>query len=601
MKHTSYLFIFSKPFEKTNISKGELISLIELQKRDAIIREYLVEDYEKKCGPLDLNYIDNYNFEDGITYVLFLSQSAIVICGFEINISEIIRRSGYIQSCGKLLFLSKWESISINYLKERIEQFCIKESAWYNTVFYKHSENQIQNKLDSLLIDDKRYHIKDQSFNPAVEKLQSELKIKQQELRLPFKQENIFIVLEKVKLYDHSMLSNLYEDRNVVDYGLCYLSEMKKDNPIHEMDDLKELKPYWAGIYTTPHRLMNAMLNLAKVGENSIVVDPFCHTGTLAIEASQLGCKVIASDIVGTMGASDNYNFLCNGSKNFEKLTNEIEKHLDNAILTSSLNGIISENIELNGHGLPITIEEVPDSVAKMKLSERLYFYILRRYGMETLRGADIDAQDYKSFVKDYIYKSSGSKDLPSYRLYMQQFACFENAYIDKGIPLVEINSSNENIFIDSYYKSSRMGYINIKPDHIPSFMKNDICGEDNYNIKESSVDAVVTDPPYGYGEDLSKDKIRSIYQALVEKSIKWLKPQGYLVICALDKVKTGRTENLLFTEDILKIVNLTTKRNEVSYIISDIPYTSNHLRNLFYWKSKFALNRTILCLQILK
>lgn len=599
MVQNSYLFVFSKPFEKTDISKGELVSLIELQKKDVVIRVNLIEEYEDKFGKLNFFKKTSDLCDKNITYILFLSQSAIVICNFEINIKEIIRRSGYIHSCGKFLFLSKWEDLSVENLRDNIVDFCKTENAWHSTVFYKYSDNKIQNKLEPLIIDDTRYHIKNQSFNIAVGKLESELKQKQQELRLKYKQEHIFIFLEKVKVNENSILSNLYEDRNIVDYSICYLSQYKKDNPIHEMDDFKELKPYWAGIFTTPHRLMNAMLNIAKVDEKSIVVDPFCHTGTLAIEASQIGCKVIVSDICGTNGAKDNYDFLCKGAKNFKSLVNKIEKHLEDDSLTMNFKNIISDNIKLNEQGLPETKGDIIDLIPV--LSERLYFYILRRYNMEIHRGAELGTDNYKDYVKGYIEKFSNGKLLPSYRLFTNQFVCFEEEHKRIGIPLVSINTSNENFFTDSFYKSNRIGYINKSKRKKPKFMKNDICDDDNYNISESSVDAVITDPPYGYGEDLSIKQVEKIYTSLINKAIKWLKPKGFLIFCALDKVKTGRKENLLFTENILDIVSVVSKKNQVDFVLNDILLTSNHLKNVYYWKSKYALNRSIICLQILK
>ena len=340
MFKNNFLFVFTKPIERTDISKGELISLIELQKSDAVIRVESYDIYESKF--LEPNGIDTD--EEDFTYIFFLSQSAIVTSNFDFDIEEIIRRSGYIHSCGKFIFSTKWADLSIQKIEEEVVAFCTKEKYWHKTVFYKASENRIKSKLEALLIDDSRYHIKNQSFHFAADSLETNLNQRQGKLKLPYKSEHIFIILEKLKVNDNTMLSGLYEGRDIVDYSVCYLSEYKKDNPIHEMDDLKELKPFWAGIFTTPHRLMNAMLNIAKVDENSTILDPFCHTGTLVIEASQIGCNIIACDLMGGNGAKDNYDFFCKGAENFLTLVEEINSHIIDKKLNAKFKKIIDNN-----------------------------------------------------------------------------------------------------------------------------------------------------------------------------------------------------------------------------------------------------------------
>ncbi|KJF41833.1 site-specific DNA-methyltransferase [Draconibacterium sediminis] len=601
MAHNSYLFVFNRSFEKTDISKGELISLLELQQKDVLIRTKTVEELTSEGNRISFNNQIFVDENKDFTYIIFLSQSAIVLSSFKFDIKDIIRRSGYIHSCGKFLFISKWADLQIDDILEDVTSFCKKENEWHNTVFYKKTENEVNNKLDSLLIDDRRYHIGNDSFNIASNNLQSKLNSVESSLKLKPNEEHIFIFLEKGKVHDYSALSELYEDRNVIDYGVCYLSEYKKDNPIHEMDNLKELKPFWAGIFTTPHRLMNAMLNIAKVEKDSIVLDPFCHTGTLAIEASQMGCKVIASDLFGTNGAKDNYDFFCNGAQNFNSIIGEITEHLNNVTLTKQFQALIPENIKLNAQGLPETTGDVNDRIKS--LSERLYYYILRRYSMENLRGAELGVEGQRDFVNNYIRPFQEDKYEPGFSMFGKQLELFENEFAITGEPIVSFDNNNKKYFTDSYYTSKRVGYINncFRTDY-PIFLKNNICGNiESYGIEESSINAVVTDPPYGYGEGLEMNEVRDIYSSLIDKSITWLKSGGYLVFCALDKVKTGRTRDLLFTEDILDIVNIVAKRRKVNFIMHDILLTSDHLKNVYYWKSNYALNRTIISVQIIK
>jgi hypothetical protein len=594
MNYNSFVFVFSKSVDKTDIQKGELLSLIEMQKNDIVIRIKSIEEIESQGG-ISFNNNDLLkNVEDGFVCVTFLSQCALVLSSIELDIKEIIRRSGYIQSGGKLLFISKWENLEIDFIQHIVLEFCKKEEKYYNIVFYKEKDNQTKIKLEGLLIDDKRYHIGDKSFNVASDKIVSDLKDQFGDLKLQNGGDSIFLFREKAKIRDNSILADLYEDRDLVDYCVCYLSEYKKDNIFHEMDDLKERKPFWSGIFTTPHRLMNAMLNIAKVDQNSIVLDPFCHTGTLAIEASQIGCKVIVSDIFGTIGAKDNYDFLCSGANNFLNLVKKISDNIKNKDLTGKLLDIIDKSTYLNNQGLPEANNEVLTEIKE--LDERLYFYILRRYMMENLRGAELDPLN--KFLETYL---SSDKNDPGYGLFAKQLELFENTFRVTNESIITLNKENEEFFTDSFYKTKRIGYLNNSVDNYPSFQKNDICSKDDYNIDKDSIDAIVTDPPYGYGEDLNANQVEEIYTYLIEKSIKWLKPGGSLIFCALDKVKTGRIEGLIFTERILEIVNFTAKKNNAKFIMNDILLTNKHLKNVYYWKSKYALNRSIISLQIIK
>ena len=619
-----YVFVFQKPIDKTNVQRAELISLIELLYPQSVIHFKRPEDLLNNKGI----YFENcFSFSDGQNIKLlndenivvsFLFQSAIIITSIEINQIEIIRRSGYIQSCGDLLFLMKWEDLNVNNIVTLTSVFISHNKKNYNLEFYTNSENEnIEIKLPNLLIDDSRYHIGKKSIKVAMNDIKNKIELHATKLSLNTIEGSIFIYKDRGKIVDASPLSKLYSDRNVVEYGISYLSDYKKDNPIHYLDDLKESKPYWAGIFTTPHNLMNAMLNLAKVKENSVVVDPFSHTGTCIIESSQIGCEIKAYDIHEIQGAEDNYTFLCEGSKNFNEIVIKLESLLDNKELNEQFQLYVEESIDTNPQGLPeikpeATIDILISKYASNKynlsnIENRLYFYILRRYEMELRRGADLIVDSAKELVKHYIYNSNKEKKIrPGYKLYGKQFQLFEQAYNNSGFPLVNLDNgflkANKQIcFEDEKYKTNRIGYISkSKGLSKASFDTKDIL-KDDYGISDGSIDAVVTDPPYGYGEGLSSDKVRNIYTKLFEKSFKWLKDGGSLVFCALDKVKTGRKEDLLFTEDILNIASVIAKKNNIKFVINNIIVNSEISPNILYWKSNYALNRTIISLNIKK
>jgi tRNA (guanine10-N2)-dimethyltransferase len=52
---------------------------------------------------------------------------------------------------------------------------------------------------------------------------------------------------------------------------------------------------------TMPPKLARCLVNLARVSNNSLVLDPFCGTGAFLIEAGVMGCRVIGCDINDAM------------------------------------------------------------------------------------------------------------------------------------------------------------------------------------------------------------------------------------------------------------------------------------------------------------
>ncbi len=62
----------------------------------------------------------------------------------------------------------------------------------------------------------------------------------------------------------------------------------------------EEIKPHKRPFFypgSMNPKLARCMVNLSRVKENQLVLDPFCGTGGILIEAGLIGCKVVGSDI----------------------------------------------------------------------------------------------------------------------------------------------------------------------------------------------------------------------------------------------------------------------------------------------------------------
>lgn len=610
-----YLIVFQDSTDKTNIQQGELISLLELQKNDIILN--IIEDeeiikYVNLTKPDFLTFNNTFK-EDytglNVAFLLFLSQSAIVLTNFELDTNSLAQRAGYIQSIGKLVFFTRWENLETTIVSNLILDFFIKQNKQYEHYFYTQSDNKgYQSRLESLLIDDSRQHIGKSPFNKAKTEISAKIVNDVPEgLQSAKGTESIFIFIDRMKVKETSFLKNFYVDRNIVEFGICYLSNLKQDNSIHYLDDLREMKPYWAGIYTTPHKLIRAMINLAQVDHDSLIIDPFSHTGTLSIEASHIGCRIHACDLNEIQGSKDNYDFFCHDYENFRSLVRKLESLLDDEPINELFQRLIAESVVLNTQGLPEvnplnTIDKLIERFKDEKINlnsieNRLYFYILRRYEMENKRGADLKVQSAKELIQKY---------LEQYNFYGNQLHAFETVYKKTGEPIIYLGQKDHRPYLDCFedkiYLTNRVGYISKSHhlEHNANFDQQDIL-LDHYNIPDDSADAVITDPPYGYGEELLKQDIIDIYSAMLSKAFRWVKNHGSIVFCALDKVKTGRKQGLLFTEDILEIVQIEAKKHGIKFVITEPVNKNGFPQGLYYWKSKYALNRSIISLKIIK
>ena len=84
-----------------------------------------------------------------------------------------------------------------------------------------------------------------------------------------------------------------------------------------------QYRPFFSPISLHP-KLARAMVNLSAIQVDEILLDPFCGTGGILIEAGLIGAKVIGSDIEGKMvdGCKKNLDFY--DIKNYELFRSDI-------------------------------------------------------------------------------------------------------------------------------------------------------------------------------------------------------------------------------------------------------------------------------------
>ena len=99
-----------------------------------------------------------------------------------------------------------------------------------------------------------------------------------------------------------------------------------------------QFRPYFSPISLHP-KIARALVNLSGIRKNEILLDPFCGTGGILLEAGLIGAKVIGSDIAEKMiyGSKETLDFYkIKKYQLFCSDINDIKKHIDfvDAIVT---------------------------------------------------------------------------------------------------------------------------------------------------------------------------------------------------------------------------------------------------------------------------
>ncbi len=107
---------------------------------------------------------------------------------------------------------------------------------------------------------------------------------------------------------------NLRDPDIIVRMQLCdkvhlYLEQRVTENDLLEKRKVAE-RPFFSPISLHP-RYARALINMAEIKRGETVLDPFCGTGGIVIEAAEMGMKAVASDFDEEMiiGCQENLDF----------------------------------------------------------------------------------------------------------------------------------------------------------------------------------------------------------------------------------------------------------------------------------------------------
>ena len=129
---------------------------------------------------------------------------------------------------------------------------------------------------------------------------------------------------------------NEFKESKVVGYNEVIITrQIIEQDKKHFFDNKPHKRPYFHPGSMSP-KLALCMVNLARTHKGDTVLDPFCGTGGILIEAGDLGVKLIGSDIEKCMYEGSKLNIAHEGFEDFKIYWEDVRKlDLDETVDTS--------------------------------------------------------------------------------------------------------------------------------------------------------------------------------------------------------------------------------------------------------------------------
>lgn len=128
----------------------------------------------------------------------------------------------------------------------------------------------------------------------------------------------------KLVYTDPELVTNEYNETSITSYNKVIITELIiEQNKRHFFDNKPHKRPYFHPGSMSP-KLALCMVNLARVHEGDTVLDPFCGTGGILIEAGELNTKLIGSDIEKQMYEGTKLNLAAEGFSDFKIMWEDV-------------------------------------------------------------------------------------------------------------------------------------------------------------------------------------------------------------------------------------------------------------------------------------
>lgn len=624
---------------------------------DGIIEAFLqTSDYSKDSNNIIKHVVDLYYplLSRVMVVESFYGSCAVYVPpNLNIDLLSICAKSGYIDSCGSNVFIKSIQEAKKNDFFKKINNYFknypIKEKLVRFGV-YSHEDFNIQpqnsdldtknrkemerNGLDDVKIYVEKYYMGTDKLVQILKNMKTEfdkkLMILDPGTYQDYKLDNIDMLRTLWLIVDKSIDKNSRfpgEDQ----YFICYEQRYSNKNPFHLND---EYKPGWIAPTTIPHTLIGAMINITRpwLSDKREInfCDPFVGSGTTLLEmlkfsSVEINCSDKASMVC--LLAKDNLEFFSFSSdqlKEFEKkltalwnkingIENDYRIEDSQGMSTYSEEFVLAVNLWLQVGGINESDYQFESSIVQKLIKiddvyKRILFYLALRTKQRHI---------IKEVTNEIDWMTAYSKEVSQLMCLLKGIIELRNQE-EKGEEEGCSKSTTIKVFQGKYSK-----YCSIRQDYLAKISNKiklnnetqiglayevDKCSiitvdvEDIKKLKGKTYDIIVTDPPYGFNTDFSKKDLAEMYSDAIRNMIKALKPNGQLVICLLDSVRTGKESPFFIHKEFvvqqILMASEELKREVINSMVKVSP-SDEIFQGPYYWESERSLRRSILHFRI--
>lgn len=638
-----YYFVFKKNLRATNIQFAELIALLRthalykasgsrpdlqfLTPRE--FTSYIADIYtafqNESVSERHSVIVDLYLpvLADLATMHVFFGSCALYLPpSLDIDLASVCAESGYIHSCGRLVYVRNATKISEQRFAEELSRYIERWppngkklffTAYSDEDFSPYDRDEASDLRDGL--DDLKVFV-EKSYLGKTRLVRFIRELREQFAdRLEVAGAGDYRVQRQVfasspgadtartiwLLMDHSV-GQLPRERGDDVFFVCYDQLYKNENPYHIFD---EDKPAWIDHTTIPHTLLGAMLNVTRPWTKRVtIVDPFCGSGTSWLETLKFADAVPAcSDLepLCALVGADNLEFFTGESSAVSRMADslaDLAKHTGRrspkGFPTASDGAVPAaydwvteffDGLDLAQRAGDRYLEDAQVSALKSRGDlERIIFYIFLRTARRNANAFERLSTEWdKAFLRET--KALVLKMVRLALLKNQQTAVvptaghvltYQSTYslgctIAPHIVAANLTSSND---------ASSVKVLNAL--HLP----------------EESCDVIITDPPYGVNAMMGEVTLARLYSDVMNVMIRALRNDGQLVFAVPDWSHVGHQLPFFIRKEFLihqVVASARRQGKEVVESASQEPTRGGILRVPYYWESGKALRRAIL------
>lgn len=634
----SSFFLFRKNTTVTNVQFAELLVLLRrhIVPRDHTARErrlHLVaksEYYRLLQGASTGDPHEDRGFKtDHVvnTYGDLLLHTAVLDAyrgtavvllppSLELDIAAVCFESGYIHSCGQLIYIRNVGKASYKDLVERLDQYLRRTSSDrpLQLTVYAHEDfsahdfrtrAKLRSGLDDVKLWVEKFYIGDTPLADALTHLEDRF---QGKIRVtpagPYKEKHRGL-REEFSDLDESRSLWLIVDRGLEAdgspshdrYYVCYEQRYVNEGQLHVFD---ENKPAWRSHTTLPHSLAAAGINLARdlLPAEPRVLDPFVGTGTSLLEGVKLGdVRVHGSDVepLAPLMVRDNLSVVGLSSHALTNLTRDLRAALPDESAAVAVGTTDTEHDPylwavsqldrlLEGGDVDMSAEHVAE-IAEASLCRRMLFYIALRTARRHQTAFDRRSEEWSAAfgveAQALIYE-------------------LDHLASVQALPVVETRRHYQ--IVQGTYshslRSARTWLEEAGRDMASPEPKHCSVGVEMAQRLQGEWDLIIADPPYGFNTDEDALSLARLYRDFADAAVQALGDLGQVVLFLPDRSFTGR-EPAFFTQADVVSLQFADAAARFGYELVRVdlprPATPNVYGPVLYWESDRALRRRLL------